>query len=94
MSPTQVSQSFEEHGYAKPQVLVSTDWVVAHLDDPKVRIVEADEDVTLYDRGHVPGAVKLDWHLDLNDPLVREYVGRERLEEVMRGEGHRQRPGR
>ena len=60
--------------YAHPDMLVSTDWVAQHLNDPKVRIVESDEDVLLYDIGHVPNSVKIDWHTDLNDPLVRDYL--------------------
>ena len=47
--------------YAHPEVLVETEWVAAHLNDPKVRIVECDEDVLLYDQGQFPGAIKLDW---------------------------------
>jgi thiosulfate/3-mercaptopyruvate sulfurtransferase len=70
----------QQRGYAKPEMLVSTEWVTQHLDDPKVRIVESDEDVTLYDRGHVPGAVKIDWVQDLNDPLIRDYVDRATFE--------------
>ena len=58
-------------GYARPEVLVSTQWVAEHLDDPQVRVLECDEDVLLYDVGHVPGAQKLDWHEDLNDATVR-----------------------
>ncbi len=57
---------FEE--YAHPQRLVSTAWVAEHLDDPQVVVVESDEDVLLYETGHIPGAVKIDWHTDLNDP--------------------------
>ena len=60
--------------YAQPEVLVETDWVAQHLNDPKVRIVETDEDVVLYDISHVPNAVKIDWHTDLNDPLIRDYL--------------------
>jgi thiosulfate/3-mercaptopyruvate sulfurtransferase len=60
--------------YANPNVLVETGWVADHLSDPAVRIVESDEDVLLYDAGHVPGAVKVDWHTDLNDPRIRDYV--------------------
>src|SRR5688500_17687674 len=56
-------------GYAHPEVLVSTEWVAQHLDDPSVRIVESDEDILLYDIGHVPGAIKLDWHTDLQNPV-------------------------
>ena len=47
--------------YIHPEVLVSTEWVAAHLNDPSVRIVESDEDILLYETGHVPGAVKVDW---------------------------------
>ena len=77
----------EERGYARPEVLVSTDWVADHLKDPKVRLVESDEDVLLYETGHIPGAVKIDWVADLNDPLVRDYVGRDRLQTVLRSKG-------
>ncbi len=59
------STPIEARGYARPEALVSTEWVAAHLDDPQVRLVESDEDVLLYDVGHVPGAVKVDWHTDL-----------------------------
>jgi len=68
--------------YARPDALVSTQWVEDHLGDEKLRIVESDEDVLLYEQGHIPGAVKLDWHTDLQDPIVRDYVGRERFEEL------------
>ncbi len=77
----------EDRGYARPEVLVSTDWAADHLHDPKVRFVESDEDVLLYETGHVPGAVKVDWVADLNDPLVRDYVSRERLQAVLRSKG-------
>ncbi len=60
--------------YAHPEMLVTTDWVADHADDPNVVIVESDEDVLLYDTGHIPGAIKVDWHLDLNDQLTRDYV--------------------
>jgi thiosulfate/3-mercaptopyruvate sulfurtransferase len=77
----------EDRGYARPGVLVSTDWVADHLNDPKVRLVESDEDVLLYETGHIPGAVKIDWVADLNDPLVRDYVSRDRLQTVLRSKG-------
>src|SRR5215470_19805826 len=82
-----VATPIEQRGYAHPEVLVSTEWVAAHLDDPKVRLVESDEDVLLYETGHIPGAVKIDWVADLNDPLVRDYVGRDRLQAVLRSKG-------
>ena len=74
-------------GYAHPEVLVSTEWVAEHLDDPQVRIVESDEDILLYDFGHVPGAVKLDWHTDLQDPVARDFVDKAGFEALMRGAG-------
>src|SRR5437879_12417255 len=67
-------------GYARPEVLVSTQWVEEHRNDPKVRLLESNEDVLLYETGHIPGAVKIDWVTDLNDPLVRDYVDRARFE--------------
>jgi thiosulfate/3-mercaptopyruvate sulfurtransferase len=60
--------------YAHPELLVSTDWVAEHGDDADVVIVESDEDVLLYDTGHIPGAIKIDWHMDLNDALTRDYL--------------------
>jgi len=60
--------------YKNPELLVDTEWVASHLADPAVRIVESDEDVLLYDAGHIQGAVKVDWHADLNDPRIRDYV--------------------
>jgi thiosulfate/3-mercaptopyruvate sulfurtransferase len=61
-------------GYAHPERLVSGDWVEAHLDSPGVVFVESDEDVLLFETGHIPGAVKIDWHTDLNDPVERDYI--------------------
>ena len=81
----------EQRGYAHPEVLVSTDWVAQHLKDPKVRLVESNEDILLYDTGHIPGAVKVDWTTDLNDPLIRDYVDQERLAEAAPVEGHQRR---
>jgi thiosulfate/3-mercaptopyruvate sulfurtransferase len=63
--------------YVHPEVLVSTEWLAAHLDDPAQRIVESNEDVLLYDTGHIPGAVHIDWRQDLQDPLVRDYISPE-----------------
>ena len=60
--------------YAHPEALVSTEWVAAHLADPNVRIIESNEDVLLYDTGHIPEAVHVDWRRDLNDQTVRDYL--------------------
>jgi thiosulfate/3-mercaptopyruvate sulfurtransferase len=69
-----LTPSIDEKGYARPAALVSTAWLADHLDDPAVRILESDEDVLLYDTGHIRNGQKVDWHADLNDPLVRDYI--------------------
>ncbi len=73
--------------YAHPERLVSTDWLAEHLDDPDVVVVESDEDVLLYDTGHIPGAVKIDWHNDLNDDTVRDYLDAEQFAELASSRG-------
>jgi len=87
MAQTQTAASSQTTGYANPDALVGTEWVAAHLDDPKVRIVESDEDVLLYETGHIPGAVKLDWHEDQQDPVVRDFVNKEQFEQLMASRG-------
>jgi len=76
-----------DRGYAHPEVLVSTQWVADHLKDPNVRILESDEDVLLYETGHIPGAVKIDWVVDLNDPLTRDYIDASRFQRLLRSKG-------
>jgi thiosulfate/3-mercaptopyruvate sulfurtransferase len=76
-------QEIAHRGYTHPDVLVSTQWVSDHLDDPKVRLIESDEDVLLYDVGHIPGAEKIDWVRDLNDPVIREYIDRANFERLL-----------
>jgi len=76
-----------DRGYAHPEVLVSTDWVAERLKEPTVRIVESDEDVLLYETGHIPGAVKVDWVADLNDPLTRDYIDAPRFQRLLRSKG-------
>jgi thiosulfate/3-mercaptopyruvate sulfurtransferase len=73
--------------YANPEVLVSTDWVAEHANDPDVRIVESDEDVILYEVGHVPGAVKVDWHTELQDAIVRDYINAGNFEKLTSQKG-------
>ncbi len=60
--------------YAHPEALVETDWLAQHLTDGNIRVVESNEDVLLYDTGHIAGAVHIDWRRDLQDSLVRDYV--------------------
>lgn len=79
--------SIESKGYAYPEVLVSTAWVAEHLNDPKLRLVESNEDILLYDTGHIPGAVKIDWHRDLNNPVVRDYIDKAQFEALLRRNG-------
>jgi thiosulfate/3-mercaptopyruvate sulfurtransferase len=78
-----MSSDIAARGYAHPEVLVSTDWVAEHLNDPKVRIVESNEDPLLYSSGHIPGAVQVDWTRDLNDQLRRDYLNRQGFESLM-----------
>ncbi|HEX9342397.1 MAG TPA: sulfurtransferase [Actinomycetota bacterium] len=59
---------------AKDDALVTTDWLAEHLNDPNTRIVEVDEDTDAYGRGHVPGAVAVNWNTDLQDPLRRDFI--------------------
>jgi thiosulfate/3-mercaptopyruvate sulfurtransferase len=66
------SPAFAE--FAHPERLVSTAWLQDHLGTPGLVVVESDEDVILYETGHIPGAVKIDWHTDLNDPVERDYI--------------------
>ncbi|HPZ35442.1 MAG: sulfurtransferase [Microbacteriaceae bacterium] len=73
--------------YAEPGRLVSTEWLQAHLGAPGLVVVESDEDVLLYEVGHIPGAVKVDWHTELNDPVVRDYVDGEGFAALMRRKG-------
>jgi thiosulfate/3-mercaptopyruvate sulfurtransferase len=74
-------------GYAHPEALVSTEWLAAHLGDPAIRILESDEDVLLYETGHIPGAFKIDWHADLNDPVMRDYISRQQFQALLRSRG-------
>ncbi|MBJ7325228.1 MAG: sulfurtransferase, partial [Rhodococcus sp.] len=83
--PTDSNAMFAD--YAHPDRLVSTEWLSAHLGTPGLRVVESDEDVLLYDVGHIPGAVKIDWHLDLNDPVTRDYIDGEQFSKLMSRKG-------
>jgi thiosulfate/3-mercaptopyruvate sulfurtransferase len=80
---TQTANASNQSGYANPDVLVSTEWVAAHLNDPNIRLLESNEDPLLYDTGHIPGALKIDWQDDLNHPLVRDYIGKEEFEALL-----------
>lgn len=76
-----------EKGYANPDVLVSTEWVAQNLNNPKVRLVESNEDTLLYAQGHIPGAVQIDWTKDLNDQVRRDYISKEEFEAMCEAHG-------
>src|SRR5215470_6171533 len=85
MSSTETTSagSGSPSGYVHPEVLVETNWVAEHLNDPTIRLIEADEDVLLYEVGHLPGAVKLDWHVDVQDKINRDFVNQQEFEQLM-----------
>src|ERR671925_1392032 len=83
--PHDSAPKFQE--YAHPEMIVSTDWMAEHLDDPGLVVAESDEDVLLYETGHIPGAVKLDWHTELNDPVTRDYVDGDGFARLMSAKG-------
>jgi thiosulfate/3-mercaptopyruvate sulfurtransferase len=82
-----VEQEIQQKGYVHPEALVTTDWVAEHLNDEDIRIVESDEDVLLYEIGHIPNSVKVDWVEDLNDPLMRDYLDPEKFASLMGEKG-------
>src|SRR5260370_15469893 len=72
---------------SRSDVLVDVDWVQAHLGDPGLVLVEVDEDATAYDKGHIRGAVKIDWKKDLQDPVRRDFIDRAGFERLLSGRG-------
>ncbi len=72
---------------SRSEALVDADWVQAHLDDPAIVLVEVDEDTTSYDAGHIPGAVRVDWRNDLQDPVRRDFVDKDGFSALMSGKG-------
>ncbi|QAY61295.1 sulfurtransferase [Microbacterium protaetiae] len=79
------SEKFTE--YANPSRLVTPDWLQEHLGEPGLVVVESDEDVLLYETGHIPGAVKVDWHTELNDEVVRDYLDGEGFAKLLSRKG-------
>ncbi len=77
----------ENKGYVHPEALVSTEWVAQNLNNPKVRLIESNEDTLLYAQGHIPGAVHIDWVKDLNDPLRRDYLDKAEFEKLCEANG-------
>jgi len=74
--------------YKHPEVLVETNWVSEHLKDPNIRVIEVDYDPTAnYNLGHIPGSILFDWRKDMNDPLARDIISKQRLEELLGNAG-------
>jgi thiosulfate/3-mercaptopyruvate sulfurtransferase len=73
--------------YFNPDALVSTDWLASHLDDPAVRIIEVDEDTTLYEKDHIPGAIAWSWSDDLHHPVRRDYLDQQGFSALLRAAG-------
>ncbi len=71
-----------DNHYAHPEVLVETDWLAEHLKDPDIRIIESDEDFLLYEKGHIPGAVKVDWFSTLQNPVIRDFLTKDAFEKL------------
>lgn len=82
---SETNQKFAE--YAHPEMLVSTEWLSENLGLPGLVVVESDEDVLLYETGHIAGAVKIDWHTELNDPVMRDYVSDENFAQLLSNKG-------
>jgi thiosulfate/3-mercaptopyruvate sulfurtransferase len=72
---------------SRDAVLVDADWVESHLDEPSIVLVEVDEDTSAYDKGHIRGAVKIDWKQDLQDPVRRDFVNKQQFEALLSDRG-------
>ena len=72
---------------SRNDVLVDADWVEAHLDDPKVAVVEVDEDTSAYEKNHIRNAIRIDWKRDLQDPVRRDFVNKEQFEALLSERG-------
>ena len=86
-SPGTPTDATDFSAYAHPEKLVSTQWVADHSGDENVVVLESNEDTLLYSTGHVPGALKIDWHTELNDPVTRDFVGPEEFARVLGSKG-------
>jgi len=73
--------------YTHPEVLVSTDWVLENKGKEGTKVIESDEDILLYEVGHIEGAIKLDWETELQDSLIRDYVNKDNFEALLSTKG-------
>src|SRR5712671_5288885 len=72
---------------SRTDVLVTAEWAELNLDNPNAVFVEVDEDTSAYDGGHIEGAVKLDWRIDLQDPVRRDFVDQDQFSELLSDRG-------
>ena len=86
-NPPTTPGSQEKRGYAHPDRLVEAAWLSARLGGKGLKVVESDEDLLLYDIGHIPGAIRIDWRRELNDPVQRDFINPEAFAELMRSKG-------
>lgn len=88
MSSQQFTVSGGKKSYVHPEVLVDTNWILSHVADPQVKIVEVDYDPTPnYNQGHVQGSILFDWKKDINDPVRRDILSKEQLQELFSRSG-------
>jgi thiosulfate/3-mercaptopyruvate sulfurtransferase len=80
-----MNQKFSQ--YAQPEALVDACWLEEHLQESEIRLIESNEDLLLYDTGHIPGAVHIDWRADLQDDEIRDYISPDKFAEVCRKNG-------
>lgn len=85
--PLEIDPSADHASYAHPETLVSTQWLADRLGTDGLVVLESDEDVLLYETGHIPGAIKIDWHTELNDPVVRDYLNDEDFAALLSSKG-------
>src|SRR5471032_2710135 len=85
--PIETDPSTAFTAFAHPERLVSTEWLAEHLGQLGLVVVESDEDVLLYETGHIEGAVKIDWHTDLNDPVTRDYINGQEFAALLGSKG-------
>lgn len=85
--PLEIDPSADHASYAHPETLVSTQWLADRLGTEGLVVLESDEDVLLYETGHIPGAIKIDWHTELNDPVVRDYLNDEDFAALLSSKG-------
>lgn len=72
---------------SRHDVLVDAAWVEARIDDPSIVLIEVDEDITSYEAGHIPGAVRIEWRGDLQDPIRRDFISKEQFESLLSRKG-------